>query len=551
MQLKGRRRRADSGRAAIQVAPESPAPAVVLQVSALPSMPTWSPSIFDGSKFPGGMPAADALWRADYWTLRRHSSRLFETNLYARGLIRRLVTNEINTGLHLESTPIEKLLGIEEEGLAEWSETTETLFEVWGADPRLCDVTELRTFGALQQAVRMQALVDGDVLIVLRQSKVTGLPRLQVISGTYVQNPIKDDVPGKNKICHGVELDAQGRQVAYWVTQEDGTSQRLPAYGEKSGRRLAWLVYGTDRRHDDVRGKPLLALVIQSLKEIDRFRDATQRKAVLNSMLAMFVKKTADKPGTQPLTGGAIRRGVETTVDTTGRPRRFAVAEGIPGLVIDELQVGEEPAAFPQNGATEGYGEFEEAIIQAVAWANEIPPEILRLTFSSNYSASKAANNEFDMYVTKVRTQFGDEFCRPIYVEWVIASTLAQVIKAAGLVEAWRDSKRFVEFGAWTACDWSGQIKPSIDLSKMVTAYEGLINLGLITRDRAARELTGMKFSRVIRQLERENVAVAKANEPIKQLEAPASAAPATPAEDNIDDTVDEDTGDQKNGKAA
>jgi lambda family phage portal protein len=482
-------------------------------------LPNYTPNIWTGEKFAGGLGPELGWFDVDYWTLRARSARLFRQNLFARGIIRRLVTSEINVGLHLEATPRERLLGLAEEALADWAEDTESRFELWGNDSWLCDAQELRTFGALQRSIRAMALVDGDVLIVLEQSKVTGLPRVRVISGASVQTPLEKPKTG-NKICHGVEIDSKGRQVAYWVTQDDGSSKRLPAYGEKSGRKLSWLVYGTDRRHDDVRGEPLLALVAQSLKELDRYRDATIRKAVVNSMLALFVKKTADKPGTRALTtGGAVRRGVTTSEGPDGSPRRFNTAEHVPGLVLDELQVGEEPQAFAQNAATEGYGVFQDAVIASIAWANEIPPEILVLSFNSNYSASKAANNEFEMYVDKVRTAFGDECCKPIYVEWLVASVLKKDVKASGLVESWRDNRRYTEFAAWTDCEWVGALKPSIDLSKVTTAYKDLIEMGLITRDRAARAITGMKYSRVVKQLARENPALAEALKSIVSLE--------------------------------
>lgn len=479
----------------------------------------------DGSKFAGGF-GVTKLLSADYWTLRARSVQLFETNLYARGLIRRLITNEINTGLNLESTPEELILGYEEDDLAEWTEEVENRFSLWGENEFLCDQAERSSFGALQMAARMEALIAGDVLVVLRQDPRTGLPRVQLISGSAVRNP-SWDVKTANKCKHGVELDSQGRHVAFWVTQDDGTSKRLPAFGEKSGRRLAWLVYGTDKRLDDVRGKPMLSLILQSLQEVDRYRDATQRKAQVLSMLAMYIAKSEDKPGTLPISAGAVRKGAEIQ-QTAGGDRVVRTSEHIPGLVIEELNKGEEPKAFKVDGAIEGFGVFEEAIIQAVAWANEIPPEILTLSFSSNYGASQAAINEFKMYLNKVRALFGETFLRPIYIEWLIAEVNARRIKAPGLLEAKGDLAKFDVFGAWVRCDWSGQIKPAVDLTKLVGAYTDAVYEGFITRDRASRELFGMKHSKVVQRTARENIAVAAANMPLAELEA-ASKTPPQP----------------------
>lgn len=487
------------------------------------------------------MPSVDFL-TTDYWTLRAHSAALFKRNLYARGIVRRIVTNEINVGLHLEATPEEKLLGYTEDELAEWSEDVENRFKLWERDPWLCDAEEQKTFGELQAQARLEAIVSGDVLVVVRQFQPTGLPRIQLVDGSKVRTPLaKTNLRDGSRIEHGVELDSQNRQVAYWVTQRDGTSKRIPAWGEKSGRRLAWLLYGTEKRVDEVRGEPLLSLVVQSLKEIDQYRDSTQRKALVLSMLAMFIQKAVDKPGTMPIAGGAVRRGVDVAQDSKGATRKFRAAELLPGLTLDELQPGEEPKAFQHQGALEGFGEFEEAIIQGVAWALEIPPEILRLTFSHNYSASQAAINEYKMSLNKARTWFGSGFCQPIYTEWMVASALTGQISAPRLLESWRDSKLYIVFGAWTSSDWTGAIKPAVDLSKLVKGYTEMINEGLITRDRASRELNGTKYTKNVQKLRRENEALAEAKEPLGPP-APAPASPPSPPDDeNADDNADDE----------
>lgn len=480
---------------------------------------SWENSLYDGSKFYGGF-GPTQIQEIDYWSLRARSNQLFTENLYARGLIRRLVTNEINTGLSPEATPDESIIGVPDDSLNDWTETVENRFGIWAKNPRLCDWRRKHTFGALQRAARMEALIGGDVLVILKQSQVNRLPLVQLVRGDKVQTPLGSDfkVRQGNTVRHGVEQDGAGRIVAHWVKQDDGTFVRVPAFGEKSGRRLSWLVYGTEKRLDDVRGQPLLSLVLQSLKEIDRYRDSTQRKAVINSILAMFIEKNNDKIGSLPLSGAAIRRDQATVTDSTGASRNFNIANQIPGVVMEELQQGEKPVGFGNTGTDANFGTFEESIIQAVAWANEIPPEILTLAFTNNYSASQAAMNEFKIYLNKFWGDWGETFCSPIYVEWLLSEVLTQKIDAPGLLIAWRDVRQYDIFGAWIMAEWYGVVKISTDILKQGKGSKLLVDNAWSTNAREARNINGSKFSKNVKRLVRENQALAEAMRPILEL---------------------------------
>lgn len=510
-----------------------PAPDAVSSTSA-PVRAMWH----DGEKYPGGFGYTELLV-ADYWTLRARSTQLFKTNLYARGIIRRLVTNIINTGLALEAMPDASTLKIDEDKLAEWSESVENRFHLWERTPALCDYKGRAAFGKLQAEAKQTALIAGDVLVVIIQDKLTGLPRVRLVDGARVQTPfgVTSDLPKLAEghcIKHGVELDVDGRHVAYWIVQPDerapfqSKSVRLPCVGS-SGRKQAWLVYGTDKLLDEVRGEPILSILLQSLREVDRYRDSVQRKATINAILAMFIKKDTETMGTRPLMGGAQLRGQQVKAAAGTTPRVYNFAEQIPGAVLDELAPGETPHGFSSAGTDEKFAEFESAIVYAMAWCLQIPPEILTLSFASNYSASQAAVNEFKLYLNPVRADWGDDFCQPIYSDWLLSETLAGRVKADGLLEAWRDPMQFDRLSAWLLADWTGAIKPSVDLLKQANGYEKLIELGLITRDRAARETTGTKFSKNAKQLERENEMVAKANKPIAELKRPPAPPMAPP----------------------
>lgn len=477
-----------------------------------------SNSVYDGEKFADGFGVTN-IFQLDYWTLRMRSAQLFTENLYAGGLIKRLVTNEINTGLMPEACPDEQILGLPADSLNEWTEMVESRFDIWGKNPRICDWFHDSNWGALQRAARMEALICGDVLVVVRQSSVTKLPTVQLISGSAVQTTLDAKARPGNRIRYGVEYDSLKRVVAYWVRQTDGRSKRLPVYGEKSGRRIAWLVFGGPKRLDDVRGQPLLSVVLQSLKEIDRYRDSTQRKAVVNSIIALFIEKTEDKMSTLPVTGSAVRKDAVETSNNDGTTQTRNLTKHLPGVALEELQTGEKPHLLGGQGTDTNFGEFEEAIIQAVAWSNEIPPEILRLAFSNNYSASQAAINEFKIYLNKVWGEFGAKFCTPIYIEWLISETLLQKFKAPGLLQAWRDPTMYDIFGAWVSVDWYGAIKPSTDMLKQVKGSELLVAGGYSTRAREARITTGTKFDKNVKRLKRENTLLAEAARPMLELE--------------------------------
>ena len=505
-------------------APSLPVPKDVRTVEQVadfyPTGDGWGYGYHNGEKFEGetGFGGNTELL-IDYWGLRSKSAELFERVLYARGIIRRLVSNIVVTGLSLESTPAEPILGLEEGALDDWTDLTEEAFELWANDPKLCDFQGQRTFGELQQVATLEALVTGDVLVVERMNGRMKVPQVQLINGSLVQTPLNyNELTDGVRIDHGVELDQNGKHLAYWVTQDDGTSKRLPAYGSNTNRRMAWLYYGSDKRMDQVRGQPILSLILQSLKEIDRFRDSAQRKAVVNAMIALFVTKDGDGVGTRPVAAGATRRTKGVTNGEGGQGQAKLSAQSMnPGLAIDRLAPGEKIQGFQNTGADQSFSDFEQGILQGLAWALEIPPEILMLSFGSNYSASQAAINEFGMFLQVKRTQLGKNFCKPFYSEWLISEVLAGRVQANGLIDAWRartGEGRYL-FAAWTKSEWNGQVKPSTDMHKLMKGLQMAVNNGFLSFDKASRVATGTKWRDNIKKQKREREVAFEAKVPL------------------------------------
>ena len=114
-----------------------------------------------------------------------------------------------------------------------------------------------------------------------------------------------------------------------------------------------------------------MGLVAQSLNEMDKNRDSEQRASVINSMLAMFVKKGSNKPGTRPLKGGAVRTDAVDVTQGDGTTKEHSIDKWIPGMVIDELAQDEEPMSFDTKRPNAGFAVFEESIMDTYEECSE------------------------------------------------------------------------------------------------------------------------------------------------------------------------------------
>lgn len=477
---------------------------------------------YDGSNFWGGVDGQiDEIASLDYWTLRARSGALFRTNTYAVGIVKRLVTNVIHKGLEPEFTPEESVIGAKEDSLVDWANEMEKRYRLYGKAKDIIDCKGYRIDGEQQAQIYEEAFIDGDCLVINRQHKPTGLPQIQIVSGNRVQTPPEHAMD--ENVVDGVKLDKNGKHLGYWVYQ--GTNYifndsyvYVPAYGPKSGRHTAWLVYGPNKREDDVRGMPGLGIAIQPLNEIQKNRDSAQLKSSINSMIIGFIKRAQEAKMLPHIGDGAVRKD-SVTADPTGGTSPVEVNRILPGVWFGRLQPGEEPVPYSVHGTDVNFASFESAIVAGLSWSMEIPPEILLLSFNSNYSASQAALREFIMVLDEKRAKFASQHCQNLVEEWFISELLLGKIEARGFLEALSDPMKYDVKQAWLSIDWIGSIKPSVDILKEVNAHKAMVSEGWETNSHASRALTGSKFDQTIRRLEKENRMKVKAMRPILEAQ--------------------------------
>ena len=100
---------------------------------------------WNGSKFEGSFGPITDFAFVDYWTLRKRSLRLFKENLYAKGIIRRLIWNEIHTGLVATPMPVGSVIWSkksedeQEKKATDYAENFSTEFDLYASTPAVFD----------------------------------------------------------------------------------------------------------------------------------------------------------------------------------------------------------------------------------------------------------------------------------------------------------------------------------------------------------------------------------------------------------------------------
>ena len=505
---------------------------------------------WDGSKFFGSLGPVAEWTFVDYWRLRKRSMKLFRTNIYAKGVIRRLVWNEIHTGLVATPTPVGAVLFSQmdemerEENAVAWGERIATQFDLYANSPAVFDWGKKETFGAFQERVRLESLISGDGIIISRIDKDTNLPRWQWVNGDHIRTPDNPNLREGHYIKHGVEFDRWGRKVAFYVQSEaDGVFEYelIPVRGEKSGRLISWMVYGGEHFIDDVRGEPFLADSLYMLKDLDRTRDAEVRASLVNAMIPLFLEeapneikvarpsdlmRTGGNPGAVA-GGGALSGAPLPPVGDGVLPAGYAPVVTPPTNQIDIMNpgtvykapTGGKITSFQTNRPNVNYSVFERSIIAVLAWSHGIPPEVLMLEFGNNYSASRQANNEFEVYLSRFVKRFSEAVTQPVYNGWLTQMVQIGQLVLPGFIRAYGKPDGWQIVNAWLQCAWTGLNRPSVDRQKEAGASQTLLDNGLTTYDLEARRHSGLSFMQVMQTQKRERELMARMNFTPRTLE--------------------------------
>ena len=238
------------------------------------------------------------------------------------------------------------------------------------------------------------------------------------------------------------------------------------------------------------RGVPILAPVIESLKQLGRYTDAELMAAVISGMYTVFIETKDGDTGNIPIGEGI---GEDEQVDIQDE-NSYELGNG----AIIALGEGESVKEANPGRPNTAFDGFVTSICRQIGAALELPYELLIKHFTASYSASRAAMLEAWKMFKMRRTWLATDFCQPIYEEWLSEAVAKNRINAPGFFHDPIIKK------AYCGAEWNGPTQGQLDPLKEVKAATERVNQGFSTRAKETTELTGGDFFKNLNQRVRE-----------------------------------------------
>jgi lambda family phage portal protein len=457
---------------------------------------TSGPYWHDGSKFRGGLPNSGTSPILDHQYLRYNAREQWHVTPIARAMIERFAETVVDDGLHLEPAPAASVLGLSAEQAEQWSASVAQRFHLW-AGSKFATRSEQMTFYQAQRFVELAQHRDGEYFVRFHYDDDPKRP--STLSVSFVE---PDQIVGCAYTASqgypydygdGINRDAAGREVSYEVSVRRGsawTTETIPAV-LPSGRRM--MLHGWCPEYaSQTRGFSRLAHAIQEFEQLTGFTSAQINKAIMQSIFVMAKETDASAVPTQSIFGDAAAQYASENTDTEVAPAvpefgfdpmRIKLSPG--GIfVADGLGAGEKLKGFENTAPSDSFASFTDAFVAHLSASVSMPVEVLMLRFNSNYSASRAALVMFWRVAVMWRRELESDFLGPVWETWLAEEIAAGRISARG----WLDP---ILRSAWLCAEWVGSQMPVIDPKVSAEAARALIEAGLSTAEREAREING------------------------------------------------------------
>lgn len=435
--------------------------------------------------------AGDIANTAIMLNIRARAWDLFHNNQYASKLVRTIISRVIGVDL----TPESKATQIDGSSFDEFRTRAKQLYNIFKV--QASDLGLPGQGGAilneLYEQILKEIIVGGEVLIRFRKlnnaeqkKRELKLPyTIQVIEGERLSDDTTTSVENGNIIFRGIELDSEGRRVAYHIYDQhpnhparnyNRTVKRIPADEILH-------IYRQDRP-SQLRGVTWLAPIMILLRHIGTYQENEILASTVSSCVALVITKSSNTNfgRLNAPTGGDNLDADDNRIDR------------IQPMSTIYLREGEEASDFNPTRPNAQATEFIDHLLRSVsAGTPAVKPSQLTGDYRrSSYSSERTAENDVLPEVELLQNWFFACVASPIYKEMI----------EAGMLAGWFDNISLEIKTADETClcdaEWHGPVSHAIDPVKETKASGISIQNGTssVQIETASR---GIEWRRILR----------------------------------------------------
>ncbi len=478
-----------------------------------------------------GNSSADAELASSLTSLRARSRQMVRDSAYAKRAKVIVVNNVVGAGIGMQA----QVTTSRGELSQRVNDGIERSWVEW-ACADACHTGGAMHFHDLERAAMGQVFEAGEIFIRMHHSRFgnSRVPlALELIEPERLAHELVDPgaVATDAEVRMGVEVDAFGRALAYWVRR------RHP--GDIRGRIEAVdrfeRVPASDMFHlrivdrwPQTRGEPWLHTVLRKLDDMNEYSSSEVQAARASAYYFATVKKPSVDSG--PI-GNDQDESEQPLID-------------IEPLTVQELAPGEELEFHSPNRPNTALDPFMRYMLREVSAGCGPSYESLSRDYSqSNYSSSRLALlDDRDLWRT-LQQWWIRSFRQPLHARWLHQAVLARAIDAVSPSQYATDMRKF-EAVLFKPRGWNW-----VDPTKEVAAYKEAVKAGFITvTDVIAATAGGQDIEDVIatrkRELELMEEAGIKVDTTVSAAPAKPPPAAAPPPDGGGDDDNDDDQSD-------
>jgi len=422
------------------------------------------------------------------------------------------------------------------------------------AESKLCDVSGQHTHYALQEQIARALFESGDAII--RRRWMPGRPFLfatEVYESEHLDDQKNETTSSGGEIIQGVEFDAIGERVAYWLFPRHPHDMSLGRRAlSKSVRVPAKDVIHlyVCLRPGQVRGVTWLAPILATMRDLDDCEDAEAVRRRLEACFAGFIRTTG---GAKPFNmTGIANPPVGTAADVAAGQAVVRDANGLPMEKFEPgmfayLPDGTE-ITFSEPKGIGGFTPYRKGKHETISIGAQITYAQASGDLSNaNYSSLRAGNIEFRRTIESLQWKVFVPGLEGIYQWWLEAMVMRGDLRTPAYPHAWSLPK-------WVSVDPAKDMLADLMLARsglvppqeMIGAYgwtdDEVVQGWLDFRQKLAEKSKELgKGEKIVVDMDPSSVDFRGAAQSPTKLQQEAAQNEETPGDDGPDDDDDDD----------